>query len=143
MRVSWLKFNKPWLQATIGMLKDGTIAIELDVGLALLQWPFLTDISLVWAAASVFDNTSGLGDEDPTTVAAGTAADAILRSTELSPWLYFNVVLRDSQIFLPVADPVSLWCNAIIHTFWSPAFSLLVDPTHSQHLQSFYILSTL
>lgn len=95
------------MQATIGLQKDGSIAIEVDVALALLQWPFLTDISLVWAAASIFDPAAAPVDQDPSSAAATAAADALLMSTEPSPWLYFNAILRDSQVFIPVADPVS------------------------------------
>lgn len=36
------------------MIKDGTMAVEAFLGNTLVQWPFLTDLSLIWAAASIF-----------------------------------------------------------------------------------------
>lgn len=96
------------LQATIALLKDGTIAVEVNMSLALVQWPFLTDISLAWAAASIFDpGSAGSSGVDPAVAAASSALDSILTSPERAPWLYFNCILRDSQLFVPVADPVS------------------------------------
>ena len=41
-------------QATIALIPDGTVAIELDIASVLLQWPFLSDVSLGLAAASIF-----------------------------------------------------------------------------------------
>ena len=46
--------SKTLLQATIALIPDGTVAIEVDVCSVLLQWPFLSDISLGLAAASIF-----------------------------------------------------------------------------------------
>lgn len=57
-------------QATIALLKDGTIAVEVTTALTLVQWPFLTDISLAWAAASIFDPTSVDASEDASAAAA-------------------------------------------------------------------------
>ena len=94
------------MQATIALFTDGTVAVEVSLSLALIQWPFLTDISLAWAAASIFDPLSAEAGTDPSTAAATTAAESILRNSELAPWLYFNCILRDSQLFVPVADPV-------------------------------------
>lgn len=93
------------LQATIALMKDGTIAIEVSTALTLIQWPFLTDISLAWAAASIFDPSLVENEADPSL--SRTEIDAVLASSEVGPWLYFNCILRDSQMFLPVADPVS------------------------------------
>ena len=94
------------MQATIALFTDGTVAVEVSLSLALIQWPFLTDISLAWAAASIFDPLSAEPGTDPSAAAATTAAESILRNSELAPWLYFNCILRDSQLFVPVADPV-------------------------------------
>ena len=94
-------------QATIALMKDGTVAVEVDVSLALLQWPFLSDISLGWAAASIFAPTPAQPGADPAAAAASAAMDAVLNSAEHVPWLYLNIILQDSQFFLPVADPVS------------------------------------
>ena len=89
-------------------MQDGTIAIEANLSHALVQWPFLSDISLVWAAASVFQPEVPAGD-DP---AAEAAADAVAQTLDKSvqqPWLYLNIVLRNSQLFLPVLDLVSAY----------------------------------
>ena len=94
------------VQATIALMKDGTIAVEVNTSLTLIQWPFLTDISLAWAAASIFDPSLVENDADGS--AMRTEIDAVLAHSEVTPWLYFNCVLRDSQMFLPVADPFSL-----------------------------------
>lgn len=93
-------------QATIALMKDGTIAVEVSTSLTLIQWPFLTDISLAWAAASIFDPNLA-GNESPEGLAKNEI-DAVLANAELGPWLYFNCILRDSQAFIPVADPVRL-----------------------------------
>lgn len=95
-------------QVTIAMMKDGTIAVETSLSVALIQWPFLTDVSLVWAAASIFDPGYTEGSEDdPSLAAASNAAASVLAGPGLAPWLYFNIILQDSQLFVPVADPVS------------------------------------
>ena len=105
-RVRDSRFCPSPMQATIALFTDGTVAVEVSLSLALIQWPFLTDISLAWAAASIFDPLSAEAGTDPSTAAATTAAESILRNSELAPWLYFNCILRDSQLFVPVADPV-------------------------------------
>ena len=85
-------------------MKDGTIAVEVSTSLTLIQWPFLTDISLAWAAASIFDPNLA-GNESPEGLLKNEI-DAVLANSEQGPWLYFNCILRDSQAFIPVADPV-------------------------------------
>ena len=64
------------LQATIALMKDGTIAIEVSTALTLIQWPFLTDISLAWAAASIFDPSLVENEADPSL--SRTEIDAVL-----------------------------------------------------------------
>lgn len=53
-----------------------------------MQWPFLSDISLVSALASIFLPSWGM------------PAPPLGRALMLRrwPWLYFNLVLRDSQV---------------------------------------------
>lgn len=109
-------------------MKDGTVAIEMDLQLALAQWPFLTDISLVWAAASVFDPIPTTADTDPSSAAASAVADAILKATELSSWIYFNIITRDSQVFIPLADPVSF------PTSLPPSIGPVPAPKHDQFI---------
>lgn len=101
------------VQATIALMKDGTVAVEVSLSVALVQWPFLTDISLAWAAASIFDPGAAELGCDPGSAAASKAFDSILKSPERAPWLYFNCILEASQLFVPVADPAS--CSSILH----------------------------
>ena len=60
------------VQATIALIPDGTVAIEVDICSVLLQWPFLTDISLGLAAASIFQAPQASADvpQDPAQAAA-------------------------------------------------------------------------
>lgn len=55
---------------------------------ALLQWPYLSDLTLVSAIISVFHQEWGLAPKLP-------PAWLQLKRT---PWLYFNLVLTDSQV---------------------------------------------
>lgn len=55
---------------------------------ALLQWPYLSDMTLVSAITSVFHNEWGLAPQLP---------PSWLQLKRL-PWLYFNLVLTDSQV---------------------------------------------
>ena len=57
---------------------------------ALLQWPYLSDMTLVSAIISVFNTDWGLAPKLP---------PAWLQLNRL-PWLYFNLVLTDSQVSL-------------------------------------------
>lgn len=93
------------LQATVAVMQDGTIAIEANLSHALVQWPFLSDISLVWAAASIFQPDASTGDDPADKAAAQAVAETLDKSTQ-QPWLYLNIVLRNSQLFLPVLDLV-------------------------------------
>ena len=100
------------MQATIALMEDGTVAVEANLSHALLQWPFLSDISLIWAAASIFQPVpSSAGD--PAAQAVAEAAAQKLDKSIQQPWIYLNIVLRNSQIFLPVLDVVSCCTIAI------------------------------
>lgn len=55
---------------------------------ALLQWPYLSDLTLISAIISVFHTEWGLAPKLP-------PAWLQLKRT---PWLYFNLVLTDSQV---------------------------------------------
>ena len=93
------------------MVEDGTIAIEATVHQLLVQWPYLTDLSLIWATASIFEpanpaDVSG-PDADPAQKAAAAAAQKILQEPAIQPWLYFNLIAHNSHVFAPVMDLVS------------------------------------
>jgi hypothetical protein len=62
--------------------------LQLVLAHALLQWPYLSDLTLISAIISVFHSKWGLAPELP-------PAWLQLKRT---PWLYFNLVLTDSQV---------------------------------------------
>lgn len=64
------------------------VLLQLVLAHALLQWPYLSDLTLISAIISVFHSKWGLVPELP-------PAWLQLKRT---PWLYFNLVLTDSQV---------------------------------------------
>ena len=91
----------------LALLKDGTIAIQTALAQALVQWPFLHDTSLVSAVMAVFmpPPAPGAASDAAASAAVAAAADA-LDITLLLPWLYFNLLMTDSQLYVPVLDKV-------------------------------------
>jgi hypothetical protein len=75
-------------QVLFTMLSDGTMAAEVEMWQALLQWPFLTDMSLVSSIVSIFVPTWGTGPPP-------LANTLQLRA---NAWFYFNLVLKKSQV---------------------------------------------
>jgi hypothetical protein len=55
---------------------------------ALLQWPYLSDMSLISAITSVFREDWGLAPKLPPS----------WLQLKRAPWLYFNLVITDSQV---------------------------------------------
>jgi hypothetical protein len=70
------------------MVCDGTMAVEVQLAHALLQWPYLTDMSIVSAIVSVFVPTWG---------GPSYTLEQILQ-LKRTPWLYFNLLIKDSQV---------------------------------------------
>jgi hypothetical protein len=62
--------------------------LQLVLAHALLQWPYLSDLTLVSAIISVFHSEWGLAPKLP---------PAWLQ-LKRNAWLYFNLVLTDSQV---------------------------------------------
>ena len=92
------------MQVTLALMKDGTVAIQAALAQAQLQWPFLHDVSLVSAITSVFLPAVAPApgsDEFAAAAAAGAAAHALQQP---GPWLYFNLLLVNSTLFVPVLD---------------------------------------
>lgn len=79
----------------VGALKEGTVTVELALAHALLQWPYLSDLSLVSAVINTFYADWGAPPRLP-------PAWLQLRR---SAWLYFNLVLTESQVFIPLLSP--------------------------------------
>ena len=103
----------------MAVLSDGTLAIQAAMAHVLAQWPFLLDMSLSTAIAAIFAPVQGaaLGERDVIDTAGncglgpsvGLAAEvAALEEAMLKPWLYFNLIMTDSQLFLPVLDRVRI-----------------------------------
>ena len=88
------------------------MAIQTALDKALVQWPFLRDTSLLSAITAVFvpAPSSGAGTDAARTAAVAAAAGA-LDMTLLQPWLYYNILLLNSQLFIPVLDKVSCLCS--------------------------------
>ncbi len=98
------------LQVQLSVIDDGTLAIEATVYQLLAQWPYLSDLSLIWAAASIFEPASHAevagAHADPAHPAAAAAAHRILQEPAVQPWLYFNLIAHNSHVFAPVMDLV-------------------------------------
>ncbi|KAF6253188.1 hypothetical protein COO60DRAFT_1463300 [Scenedesmus sp. NREL 46B-D3] len=83
------------LKVHFGYLKEGTMQVEVSLANTLVQWPYLADMSLVSAIINVFYPDWGAAPKLP-------PAWLQLRR---NPWLYFNLVIKDSQVFLPLLTP--------------------------------------
>ncbi len=81
------------------MLSDGTMANEVALCHTLLQWPYLTDMTLLSAVISIFS---------PGWCGAPSALIDTLLLNE-TPWFYFNLLMTDSQVFVPI---ISTHCDA-------------------------------
>lgn len=75
-------------QVSVAMLADGTIMNEVDLCHTLVQWPYLSELSLVNAVSSIFL---------PSWCTGPFPLSAMLQLTRW-PWFYFNLVLRESQV---------------------------------------------
>lgn len=69
-------------------LCHASLPAQVVLAHALLQWPYLSDLTLISAIISVFHTEWGLAPKLP-------PAWLQLKRT---PWLYFNLVLTDSQV---------------------------------------------
>ncbi|KAK9815754.1 hypothetical protein WJX72_009012 [[Myrmecia] bisecta] len=98
--------NQPTVEVTLALMPDGTVAVEASLAHALLQWPFLTDLSLILAMTSIF----ALGAEADADAgeASRNATEQFMRTNGQAPWLYFNFVMTKSQIFVPVLEMASM-----------------------------------
>lgn len=102
-----------FLQIVFSMLADGTMANEVELCHSLLQWPYLTDMSLVNAVVSIFQPGWCTGPQP--------LVNTLL--LKANPWFYFNLVLRESQVGdcvsgLDQDNPTTVW-------IWNP-FPVLV-----------------
>lgn len=86
------------LQVSFHMRADGTMACEVHLCHALLQWPYLTDMSLASAMVSIFQPTWCM--TVPTTI--DSLPGKIFHDNGGWPWLYFNLLITNSEVFVPV-----------------------------------------
>ena len=75
-------------QVKFNVLADGTMANEVHLSHSLLQWPYLTDMSLISSIVSIFVPSWCTGPSH--------LLDSVI--TESIPWFYFNLLLKDSQV---------------------------------------------
>ncbi|GIL71932.1 hypothetical protein Vretifemale_2370, partial [Volvox reticuliferus] len=83
------------VRVSFAMLQDGTMANEIELCHTLVQWPYLTETSLVSSIIAIFMPMWGHPLSGP---------EALLRLSA-SPWFYFNLLLRNSQAYLPLLAP--------------------------------------
>eukprot|EP00798_Chlamydomonas_sp_ICE-L_P005984 gene5984-5277_t len=115
-------------KVSVNMLNDGTMAIEVDMCHTLLQWPYLTDMSLVSAIVSIFQ--PGWGGPPASLV------DTLQK--KMYPWMYFNIVMRNSEIYIPVMSSQLKESNRLQkmkQTSGSPQSSLAsrLSPSSKRH----------
>jgi len=90
------------LEVSVAILEDSTTAVEVGLSSALLQWPYFKDLSLIWSVANVFKSVppgerEQVNDDVPVVKESPPAPGP-------SSWLYFNVILTETEIFVPVLD---------------------------------------
>ena len=87
------------LEASVGLLSDSTMAVEVALSGSLLQWPYFQDITLTSSIANIFN--------------LGSAQERALEDhpvqkeneeEDIYPWMYLNVLITDTELFVPVID---------------------------------------
>lgn len=64
--------------------------MQVTLASTLLQWPYLSDMSLVSAIINIFYNDWGAAPKLPPT----------WLQLKRNAWLYFNLVITDSQVWV-------------------------------------------
>jgi hypothetical protein len=82
------------------MLSDGTSGCEVCLCHSALHWPYLTEASLISAIVSIFVPSWCCGPSP--------LADTLLLRP--GPWLYFNLLLKDSQARLAFKPDLQIVC---------------------------------
>jgi hypothetical protein len=75
-------------QVLFAMLADSTMGCEVGLCHASLAWPYLSELSLVSAIVSIFVPSW----------CTGPAKLADTLALRIAPWLYFNLLVQDSQV---------------------------------------------
>ena len=84
-------------EASVGVLTDSTMAVEVALSGALVQYPYFHDMSLINGIASIFTSSTASDGQE----ASGDPPD---ETSDISSWMYLNVLVTDTEIFIPVVD---------------------------------------
>ena len=110
-------------QVQLSVLDDGTLAIEANIHELLAQWPYLSDLSLIWSVASIFQPQTLDKQADPAHNDAALAASKLLQGAELQPWLYLNLIAHNSHMFIPILDLVRVMnCSSTFSASHTPVW---------------------
>jgi hypothetical protein len=101
------------LEAGVGILSDSTMAVEIALSGGLLQWPYFHDISLVSSIVNIFNTGTAEERENDDHVKKSENVPDIM------PWMYINVLITDTELFLPVID-VKV-AEKMISQLWKPS----------------------
>ena len=85
-------------EASVGILSDSTTAVEVALSGALIQYPYFHDTSLINGIAGIFKLTGGSDEEEANLDPHGAMF------SDISSWLYLNVLITDTEVFVPVVD---------------------------------------
>jgi len=97
------------LEASVGMLSDSTMAVEVALSGGLLQWPYFYDTSLINSIVGIFHSEDDHNLEDD-----GNTGEEL----DITAWMYINVVVSDTEIFIPVID-IDI-ASRLIEELWRP-----------------------
>lgn len=84
-------------EASVGILEDSTMAIELALSGALIQYPYFHDMSLINGIVGIF-KSEGKSEQ----MHADDDLEAVF--VDISPWMYLNMIITDTEVFVPVVD---------------------------------------
>lgn len=84
-------------EASVGILEDSTMAIEVALSGALIQYPYFHDMSLINGIVGIFK-----GDQSSEHLSKDDEASEV--AVDISQWMYLNVIITDTEIFVPVVD---------------------------------------
>lgn len=87
------------LEASVGLLSDSTMAIEVALSGSLLQWPYFQDISLISSITNIFNLGSAQERE-----LEDHPVQTEKQEEDIYPWMYLNVLITDTEFFVPVID---------------------------------------
>lgn len=98
------------LEVSVGILSDSTMAVEIALSGGLLQWPYFYDVSLMNTITGIFQP-----ENDGSNHEIGDAENIQL---DITSWMYINVVISNTEIFVPVID-VDI-ASRLITELWNP-----------------------